>query len=360
MRGAVAWLAAAVLAWAPAAGAQEAGLDVGMKAPELKVSKWVKGEPVEGFKDGQVYVVEFWATWCGPCRVSIPHLSELQKEYGDKVQFIGVSVWEDEPSEVEPFVEEMGEKMAYRVAKDEVPEGADGNAGAMAKGWMQAAGENGIPAAFVVDGTGRVAWIGHPMSMDEPLEKIVKGEYDVDKAASERKAAKGREKKLTALIEKLQQTGGPKEATKLLPDIEALMSEDAELAQQLAGLKFSLLLASDEAKAVAYARELAKGDMAKNAMMLNNLAWSLVDPSSDREIGDEAKAAALEIAQRADEATGHKDGNVLDTLARALFLNGKPKEAAEAQEKAIELAGDDAQPDMRDRLKEYQKAAEGK
>src|SRR5262245_10516457 len=91
-----------------------AGLGIGSKAPPFEVNKFVKGEPVKQFDKGKIYVVEFWATWCGPCRESIPHLTELQKKYQDVV-FIGVSVWEESQAKVEPFVKKMGEKMDYRV-----------------------------------------------------------------------------------------------------------------------------------------------------------------------------------------------------------------------------------------------------
>jgi thiol-disulfide isomerase/thioredoxin len=62
-------------------GAQDVTLKIGDPAPPLAVSKWVKGTPVKKLGDGQVHVVEFWATWCGPCKVSIPHLTELAKKY---------------------------------------------------------------------------------------------------------------------------------------------------------------------------------------------------------------------------------------------------------------------------------------
>ena len=90
----------------------------------MAVSSWVKGDKVEEFEPGKTYVVEFWATWCGPCRASIPHLTELAQKYKDKdVRFIGVDVWERDTSLVKPFVEEMGDKMDYSVALDGVPEG---------------------------------------------------------------------------------------------------------------------------------------------------------------------------------------------------------------------------------------------
>ncbi len=66
-------------------------LSIGDNAPAISVDHWVKGGAIDGFEDGQVYVMEFWATWCGPCVSSMPHLSGLQDEYGDRVKIIGVS-----------------------------------------------------------------------------------------------------------------------------------------------------------------------------------------------------------------------------------------------------------------------------
>ena len=165
-----AFLTASALAQQPKA---EATLKVGDAAPPLLIEKFVKGEPVKELEKGKVYVVEFWATWCGPCIAAFPHVTELQKKYADQgLTVIGVDIWErDDRSKVPEFVEKQGERMGYTVAMEQA--GDDPMSGKMAQTWMSAAGRNGIPCAFIVGRDGKIAWIGHPMQMDQPLAKAV-------------------------------------------------------------------------------------------------------------------------------------------------------------------------------------------
>jgi thiol-disulfide isomerase/thioredoxin len=154
----------AVLAFAGAYAAE-----LGMPAPALSVAEWVKGKAVnlnEG-KGKTIYVVEFWATWCPPCRASIPHLTELQKKFKDKgVTVIGVS--DETVSTVKPFVNKMGNKMEYTVAVDKGQK--------TSAAYMGAFGVDGIPHAFVVDKTGAIAWHGHPMGgLDKAIEDVLAG-----------------------------------------------------------------------------------------------------------------------------------------------------------------------------------------
>ncbi|MDI9400735.1 MAG: redoxin family protein [Verrucomicrobiota bacterium] len=147
---------------------------IGDKAKPLNISEWVKGATAEApvdVTDGKnVYVVEFWATWCGPCRTSIPHLTELQKKYKDKgVVFVGVS--NETLEKVQPFVEEQGEKMDYIVALDKE--------NLTNQDYMRAYGRNGIPCSFIINKKGQIVWVGHPMTMDKPLEEIVAGTFDL-------------------------------------------------------------------------------------------------------------------------------------------------------------------------------------
>src|SRR5215469_15597227 len=124
----------AVLAGTTLSFAATATLKVGDPAPKLQAGKWVQGEPVTDFEKGKAYIVEFWATWCGPCRVSIPHLNEIHTKYKDKnLVVIGQDCAEVDEAGVEKFVKKMGGKMTYRVALDD-EEGTMGNT------WMLAAG----------------------------------------------------------------------------------------------------------------------------------------------------------------------------------------------------------------------------
>jgi len=352
---------AAVAALAVAAAAARAGeLNVGDPAPKLDVKEFVKGEPVKGLEKGKVYVVEFWATWCGPCKVSIPHLTELQKKHKDVV-VIGVSAFEQDFGKVKPFVEEMGAKMDYRVAMDAVPAGQPANEGAMAKNWMDAAAQDGIPTAFIVNADGNVAWIGHPSEMDRPLADVVAGTYDLAAAAAQFKDKMAQERKLKTIFAKVREAMQARDPKALLAAVDGAIQEDAKLEVQLGGLKFGALCdAGDVDAAAAYGRKLVDGALKDNAEELNQLAWGVVDPDKVKGKKPDAKLlrVALDAAAKAVDLTRGTDGNVLDTLAQAHYLNGDFAKAVEVQEKAVKAAPD--KPELKSRLELFKKAKDGK
>jgi thiol-disulfide isomerase/thioredoxin len=386
--------AAALLAL-PGLALSLAAAELGDPVAPLKISEWIKGDPVNlaDAKGKKIVVVEFWATWCPPCRTSIPHLTDLAKKFKDKdVVIVGIS--DEKPPVVKSFVEKMGPKMDYVVAID------DDNA--TAEGYMRAYDQNGIPHAFIVDKSGRVVWHGHPMGgLDKALEEVVAGKLDLDKVRKRSRAEaklqeyyqlllSGGEEAKTAELEKElvaldQELGGLLDGQKFDPaDIrkrarfsrllreyqQASLSEEdvpaAKLAEmektltELAPAGFELaafkqeMTASKafreymmEATTTARAEKLAElgkkleGLDSKNHQMLNQIAWILL---TDENVKKRDVALATRIAKAAYDACEGKDASVVDTYARALFDSGKVDEAIREQKKAIELCQDD---DMR-------------
>ncbi len=353
-------LALAVIAASTATPAAQAqSLSVGDTAPKLEVSSFVKGEPVSNLEPGKFYVVEFWATWCGPCRATIPHLTELQKKHTD-VNFIGVSVWEQDQKLVKPFVEQMGDKMSYRVAMDAIPEKGKGMDGAMAKNWMKAAGQNGIPTAFIIDKANRIAWIGHPASMDESLEKIVTGSWDMQVAIAEHKKAMEVRQKMMKVQSKLSQAMRANDPKKLLTVIDEVCAEAPAMEASIGTLKFGALIKLGETdKAIEFGKHLTQKVFGENYNAYNTLAWAIVDPMVKEKPSPKLLQFAVETAKRGDELAKGKNPAVADTLAKAYFDAGQKAKALETQERAVKLAkGTDFEndQDMKSRLEQYKKA----
>jgi len=348
-------VASLAIAWA-GSSVRAQTLGIGDPAPKIQVKSFVKGEPVKELQSGKNYVVEFWATWCGPCKATIPHLTELQKKHPD-VTFIGVSVYENDQGAVEPFVKEMGDKMDYRVALDSVAAGKGRGDGVMAKTWMEAAGQEGIPTAFVVNKEGKIAWIGHPTELDSPLAKIIAGNWDPRKEKEE----KAKFQKLASKLQSAQRSGDSKE---ILETIDEIVAVRPELETRLGAMKLPALLKLDQQdKALELGKKLEKSELGERAEGLNFLAWSIVDPDLAIKPKAELIKFAVEAAKKADEKSDRNNGAIADTLAKAYFDSGDASKALETQERAVRLikeSGENVDPGMKERLEKYKKAAEQK
>jgi len=239
-----------------------AKFNIGHTAPPLRVKDWVKGKPIQNFEKGKIYVVEFWATWCGPCILAMPHLSRLARKYRRKVTVAAIDVWESNAAkpasmaQLKIFVDGMGRRMNFPVAAEDT--------NFTAHDWFTAFDwEGGIPATFVVDALGRIAWIGQPYYLDTVLRKIVNNTWDIKKALAKRVFDDRLDKLDDEVIGKVNRFEGKADNLKDLGFPDSTLAVIGEIVEKEPNLKytpqmlsytFSALLRSDQQKAYAYAK----------------------------------------------------------------------------------------------------------
>ena len=142
--------------------------EVGKAAPDLSV-KTVngKGEITRDSLAGKVAIVDFWATWCGPCKQSFPKLEELAKQNQGKVQVVGISV-DDKSDGVADFAKSNG--ATFPIGWD------DGHA--IANRWKV----DSMPTTYILDSSGTVRYI-HAGYHDGEAETIAQGARDPRRGA---------------------------------------------------------------------------------------------------------------------------------------------------------------------------------
>ena len=311
-------------------------LHIGDPAPALKYSKWIKGEPITSFNGDQLYVLEFWATWCGPCKAAMPHLTILQKQYEGKARFIGVDVWEHHGTDEKPydsylpavikFVNGNDANMGYSVI-------ADNNDQHMGNNWLKAAGQNGIPATFIIKNQ-KIIWMGHPMALDTTLPKILDGSYNMQafKLAYD-KRIEASMKQMTAMkaaMDPVNDAIKAKDYKKAFELMEKAKADQPILKISMDYLKFTTLLKNFSAEeAIAYANEWAKDFKSAPTYVLMSVA----------EQEGLSKSTYLWAAKNFESTnTDPVNPMVYNMLASAYAKGGDYKNAITSQEKAVDGA----------------------
>jgi len=111
-------------------------------APDFQL-KSIDDKPVSlAASRGKVTILNFWATWCGPCRAEVPDLVELQSKYKDRLQVVGLVTDDDDEDAVKKFVETYGINYPVAAATNDIR--------------IQYGGIPALPTSFIIDLEGRV------------------------------------------------------------------------------------------------------------------------------------------------------------------------------------------------------------
>jgi thiol-disulfide isomerase/thioredoxin len=310
-----------------------AGVVVGDKAPALSIREWVRGDAVDIIKNPEkkLHLVEIWATWCPPCKASIPLLTNYQKKFSKDLVIIGITdpdPYQNSPTQIRQFVKSQGTKMDYHVAMDDSSK--------TAQAYMDTGEAAGIPHAVLVGRDGKVAWQGSPLdpAMEQVISGIIDGTYDVATAAKKAQVQKEIQKRFHRIDMAFQ--------LQKMDDVWAGLIDIMKLdpANDM-GLQLLASMYVNEADRHDSYRKWVRSHIDANrdnplAMATLTLTLCRID-----EYDLKTPELAMEAAKAAYKVTGGKERYTAEIYARTFYQIGAIDRAIELQQEAVAAASAD-------------------
>ncbi len=337
-------------------------LQVGSKAPALNIEHWISDgggayPQVTDFKPGKIYVVEFWATWCGPCIQAMPHLAELQEKYRDKIQFISVT---DEPlSQISELLTQdypgTGKTFGELTSVYSLTSDPDGSTH---REYMEASRAEGIPTAYIVGPTGEIEMIGHPMSLDAPLKMMAEGKWDREAYL----AAIKKKEMLMASIDKAVDAEDIEQAFTLAQQLDEFIQPDEFVRTKFIQTQLAIRVGNDAS--VEFFKDTAERLKSEDGGIAA-MVWMIVQMKYE---GEEPTPAMIQTAEKVltdhiSELTAENadsrmmKGAVMDILSHLYYVQDRIDDAIANQMKAVSFNNDAELTDFLKKLK-TEKAAQ--
>jgi len=317
-----------------------------VKPDAIIAADWIQGSAPEAWEEDKVYVIECWATWCGPCIAAIPHLNGLHGKYSEKgLRVVGMNVWEEGREKVATFVKQQAGKMSYPVAYT-------GPDSAFERDWLKAAAVRGIPNAFVVK-NGKLLFATHPMQLkDGVIEGLLAGGKTGEETVAGilgKKETDTRTSSLLNAFREAKRAGDHEAMTAAIEDLKKLDPGASFLTQ----MKLDRAVASEDWEgAGALIDEIANTPGADQ--ILGSLAF-LCDRNPES-MPDEVKKTIA--ARLADAVNGSEvNATLLVVLSRLQWTTGD-KDAALATAKSAAANPGDLPPEPFKRFQESVEAGE--
>ncbi|MES2569532.1 MAG: TlpA disulfide reductase family protein, partial [Verrucomicrobiota bacterium] len=288
-------------------------------------AEWIQGTAPTAWEPDKVYVLECWATWCGPCIAAIPHVDALYDKYQARgLRVIGMDVFEEGKEKVVTFVQKKGDGMSYPVAYA-------GKSGAFENEWLKPAGVNAIPHAFIVK-NGKVLLTMHPAKISEQLvEDLLAGGEAETKALGAIKENADKEKESARIRKAFSEASTKRDFPAMETAIANLKKFDPE-SQFIAVLELDFFLVKGDWHAIeAASAKLSNHPM--RGMLLMVLATKILKAS------DVPESLRKSVADDLAECLQKKgDGFQYVSLVKLQWSLGEKESARATAKRAVDWA----------------------